>query len=489
MRFNWLLRYPIVGLCWMLLGFSLSLTAQTAQDLVAFKQNGLWGLLNEKGQVVHEAKYEGLSKSPNGSFIAWIPSVHPDSADIMGLIGKDGQVLLPFEYRGCSQLLHTPRMMYYLPHPEDTVLLLKRGQYWGMFSTSGKELLPCEYDWFYEIGSFFFSWSDFGANPTQTNRLIYQKGSKQGFVDRKGKLITTPEFDLLHYSTFHHHCKRFPVDMDKIPFRCSIAKKGEFGFVDTMGKTVLPFEYDTIYIQTVLKTPTHSEYEYPEIGLYYVVQKSGRFSLLDYSLQPLTEQIWDAATSVHHTGAIEGYINGSLTVQKIRKENFHRIFLFQENGLFPSWPYHNDENLLVNSCIIQMDSLPYKLQEAYGHGLVAIYNGEKAKYGFYNSQRKVEVSDCIYDAVRIEDKRRPFYYYYEEEAKSAALLNDIGVVVRQGDKYGLLLSDGKGIPCQYDDIGLIYPNVALVRQGKHWYLADLTGRLLNPSLQIDEVAR
>jgi hypothetical protein len=440
MRFNWLVRYPIVGLCWLVFGLWsnwVPLAAQTDQDLVAFKRNGLWGLLNASGQVVQEPQYESFDKLSNGSRIAFLPPVHPDSAALLGLIGRDGKLLLPCVYNDYLHLVAS-KSLESLFNVKDTLLLLRRGQFIGIYTLTGKELQPCQFDEiFVPKPSHEYRRDNVPLiEPTNYNSLIYRKGKKEGFVGSKGQLMTPPIYESLEF-IFHNH---------------AIAKMGKFGLIDSVGKVALPFEYDTIYVRQVFKSPTQQDSDLPANSFHYVVKKGGRYGLVNLAAKPTTELVWDAAPNVHFDGTIEGYINGKPILIMNGKEYPNRRIQPIDNGmrLFETAPKHR----LFST--VKRDFLPidgninyirFKLSDT-----LMVVGDQNKRYGLMNTKGQI---------------RQPFQWTNIEPFELRKMIDikdkESFYVISQDEKQGLLSSSGKVIfDCQEQQA--VYPNFAIQRR-------------------------
>ncbi|MCD6068003.1 MAG: repeat-containing protein [Bacteroidetes bacterium] len=108
--------------------------------LLAVKQNGKYGLIDLKGNIIHSFEYEFLSRSLLTSY--WNDTIGAHVAvrnGKTGFIGSDLQTLVPFEYDGISGMNFNDRLMY-------REFALKKGKQWHLYRYADKFLSPYGYD-------------------------------------------------------------------------------------------------------------------------------------------------------------------------------------------------------------------------------------------------------------------------------------------------------------------------------------------------------
>jgi hypothetical protein len=403
---------------------------------------------------------------------------------------------------------------------------------------------------------------DHNVESIYPNGVVFERQGKFGYIDYRGQVVIAPTLTAMEYDPIQtcfnamRGNQSLQIDttgfvigsgisplvkaklvQDTLPNGLRIVydhQQAVYGVVAPDGQVRIPFEYSKIvsrddqYLELiqndlfgladtmaniVMKAQWHEIVQVDWAKNRVIVGFSGNYGIVTRDGKPVSLRIydylsaWNNGCSQAKLGNNIGFIDQDgkvLTPIEYTEAEDYACSCCPES-LFTRMKKGNQTALAINGRI-EMAAQPYEIQEAFGNGLVALFDAEKAKYGFYNWRLKKQVSNFIYDEVRVEEKgnssiasdwmtpsSNPDLPYEEDtpidQSTSPELplfrVSDIGAVVRQGDKYGLLLSDGKGIPCQYDDVDVLNPNLAAVRQGKYWYVADFTGRLINPSLAID----
>ena len=100
----------------------------------------------------------------------------------------------------------------------DGLALVKKDYKRGFIDTTGKLVIPCEWDY-----AFFFS----------EGLADVEKDGKEGVIDTTGKLVIPCEWN--DASSLSEGLAR-------------VKKDGKYGFIDTTGKLIIPceYEYDSI---------------------------------------------------------------------------------------------------------------------------------------------------------------------------------------------------------------------------------------------------
>ncbi len=162
---------------------------------------------------------------------------------------------------------------YAVPFSEGLTRVKKDGK-WGFIDTTGKVVIPCQYD--------DASWS-FSEGLT-----CVEKDGKYGFIDTTGKVVIPCQYDDASWS-FSEGLAR-------------VKKDGKWRYIDTTGKEVIPCQYDNGYsfnkgfvvvvkdmkfgfIDLTGKEVIPCEYDCVEYGEgYFTLIKDGYLTILDKDL-------------------------------------------------------------------------------------------------------------------------------------------------------------------------------------------------------------
>lgn len=164
--------------------------------LRAFRHEGKWGYIDEKGVERIKAVYEFAEPFHGGQ-----AQVGMDGH--AGTINKMGRVVVPLE---CDDVLD----------PSDGISTVERGDKAGAVDRTGNVVVPLMYQ---EVGEF-------------SGGLAYaKKDGRYGFVDLAGNEVIPARFDAAN--TFRNGV-------------AVVGEQGRFGVIDARGNVVVPFDYDWV---------------------------------------------------------------------------------------------------------------------------------------------------------------------------------------------------------------------------------------------------
>lgn len=136
-------------------------TSSFAAGLKPMYKNDKWGFKNESGQLVVEAKYDGVG-SPKGGFTPVL------KGDKWGFINSDGKEVVAPIYDGVSNF-------------RDGIAPVVKGGIWGMINTSGVEVVQFKYQELY-----YFD------NQGNANAKF---GGKWGKINKQGSIVAPFLYD------------------------------------------------------------------------------------------------------------------------------------------------------------------------------------------------------------------------------------------------------------------------------------------------------
>lgn len=233
---------------------------------------GNWGYVGMDGNVVVPFRYRFLTLCDNGVYVA---GCEEDGETKFGLLDKDGQPFLPFEYDYISENQSCGLMAFE-----------KEGSC-GFLSLDGKVAIGAKYDRVEDFSSF-------------SGYAIVEENEKYGLIDCNGQEVVPPGYEYCfpaYYSEEERNKKDpiyffsneieeiviynvaagffFPEKYDQVGDALYGAEGlimaqqsgGKWGILDSGGNTVIDFKYDTLWY--------FNEHGQTEAGL------KGRYGILD----------------------------------------------------------------------------------------------------------------------------------------------------------------------------------------------------------------
>ncbi len=447
-----------------------SLKKLSAQ-VIAFEENGKWGILNPKGEVVRTADLDSIGFILNNLYYA-------SKEGKCGLIDAKNQPVLPMEYEKLE------------PFYEHMALIKRNGSF-GYTNLAGRVTVPLMYEWgdifqngqaIVKTSAGYFIVDKVNKRVTQQNYKWLVKTPGKGyyaayrdgkylFLDLLGKETIPPTYALViatdddafvrvqdstkkwHYFDVTKLAPSFEGQFEeasKFQYGYAFVKKnGAWGIIDQKGKELTPFRY------------TSARYLNSKSSLYFLVEENQQKGLLaatgatilpsEYALISVTE---DNLFKVKKDGKY-GVLNSQ--GQETSKNKYDVLSNLEENPTLPEWP-----------------------------AIIA----RKKKYGLL-AQNQTEIVELEYqDMAYLGDN----FYVFEKEGKKGILAANGKVVVlpymeevrpqsekhfafKKEGKWGYVFNTGKVmINPQYEEAGDFHQNLALVKLDGKWGVINKQGR-------------
>ena len=216
-----------------------------------------------------------------------------------GYVDTSGKVMIPFEYDGVGSF------------NEGLAAVEKDGKY-GYIDTSGKVIVTFEYDGAENFSEGFAAvekddmWGFIDAIGNVITLLEYDKvwsfnegraavwkGRKLGFISASGKVVIPLEYDFFSTTDEEWNSKIFNEGL------VGVAKDGKMGYIDTDGNVAVPFIYD--------RTSSFSEYIISNFSEGYAwVQKDGLWGVIANTTVAEIENLGDYPTVAEYIAGLEG---------------------------------------------------------------------------------------------------------------------------------------------------------------------------------------
>ena len=301
---------------------------------------------------------------------------------------------------------------------EEELLTAFDGATGVIIDTTGKKVVPCQYDYDY-VGGF------------SEGLARVEKDEKYGYIDTTGTEVIP--------------CQYYYAASFSEGFAC-VKKGGKYGYIDTTGTEVVPCQYDDVKV--------FSE------GL-ACVEMDEKWGYVDTTgTEVIPCQYYDAASFSEGLAAVEkekgGYwVYVDTTGTEVIPCHYYGVWSFSE-GLAR---VVKDGNLgYIDTKGTEVIPCQYYDAGSFSEGLARVE--KDGKYGYIDITGK-KVIPCQYDNV----------WGFSE---------GLACVEKDG-KYGYIDITGKKvIPCQYDDVNVFSEGLARVeKDGKYGYI-DTMGKVVIP---------
>ena len=365
---------------------------------------------------------------------------------------------------------------------QDGVALVILNNKCGLVDKTGKEIVPCIYDSVgYEEHDIYYFTEDMipissGGTFVADLGIPYYEGSKYGFLDKTGKEVITPKYDLVgHFSDgmaqvmlgdgetgkwgfIDKTCREivppgsYDFIQDFIDGMAAVSLNGKSGFIDKSGREVVLFQYD--YAESFSD------------GFACVMVNVGgtdKWGAIDKSGREIVPCKYDVPVYLHNNMVVVN-LNGKCGVidnngKEVVPIKYDSIDIFSD-GLIPvsfdgKWGFiDRNGNEVV--------SIKYDLVGYWSEGLTPVnLNG---KWGFIDNNGS-EIVSSRYDFVES--------------------FSDGIAAVSLNEKYGFIDLTGKEVvPPKYDFVQSFSDGIGLVRIGDwdagKWGFVDKTGKEIVP---------
>ncbi|HMG88658.1 MAG TPA: WG repeat-containing protein [Chryseolinea sp.] len=172
-------------------------------NVTGYKDGGVWGLINLENQLITKAIYEDVAAS-DGSLIIARKKSTLSLRTVTGCLSTSGKEVIPFQYDGINiSFMHA-------------IVFTKIGnQYkYGLIDLDNKTLIPQQFKSIYSIGSLRYAVENFdnkmalftetgkqvtsfsidSISPFKKNYAIIYQNARQGLIDRDGQIKAEPTF-------------------------------------------------------------------------------------------------------------------------------------------------------------------------------------------------------------------------------------------------------------------------------------------------------
>lgn len=189
-------------------------------ELAAIVGNGNhFGVINKENKVIIPFKYDYIKRLDRERFLIGHRAEYFGEYDF-GVISNENQIIIKPEFAYIS----TEKGFYKVTQKEDSILgkneigdLRSIRTKYGLFDHNGNEVIPCIYD--------YLSWPE-------DSLLILSKGDNQALFHLNGKQLT--DFKYMVIDNYHEGLSK-------------VREGAKFGYINKEGEVIIPIQFDMCY--------------------------------------------------------------------------------------------------------------------------------------------------------------------------------------------------------------------------------------------------
>lgn len=413
--------------------------------------NEKWGVINEKGDIVIEPKFDEMITIPNTNKDIFIcmENVNYDenTYNVKVLNSKNKEVFTEYDLVEAIENIDNSNNMWY----EENVLKVRKGELYGLIDLSGKEILKPKYQ---EINSL----------KGTKNSLIIKQNDKLGLSDNKGNVIIEPEYKEIKSIQENYQNGYIVVDQDN-----------KYGIIDFTSQVIIETRYEDI------KQITGNHM--------YVIKQDGKWKLINSKKETLIEDVNEVTQILEDKIVIKkdnkyGVLQAS-GEEKIKPEYeelsnvFNDYYLAKKSGKYGIINSANEPILPFQySKITYKKDAEFVVAEKENVAMGEIYNNkfEKKLDGIVSNIN----AEKGYIRVYVGNEYKYYNLNFDEKTAVECLQNNNLLLSKKDGRYGYINRDGNiVIDYIYEDAQELneYGYAAVKKDGK-WGAIDKTGAVV-----------
>ncbi len=413
--------------------------------------NEKWGVINEKGDIVIEPKFDEMITIPNKNKDIFIcmENVNYDenTYNVKVLNSKNKEVFTEYDLVEAIENIDNSNNMWY----EENVLKVRKGELYGLIDLSGKEILKPKYQ---EINSL----------KGTKNSLIIKQNDKLGLSDNKGNVIIEPEYKEIKSIQENYQNGYIVVDQDN-----------KYGIIDFTSQVIIDASYEDI------KQITGNHM--------YVIKQDGKWKLINSKKETLIEDVNEVTQILEDKIVIKkdnkyGVLQAS-GEEKIKPEYeelsnvFNDYYLAKKSGKYGIINSANEPILPFQySKITYKKDAEFVVAEKENVAMGEIYNNkfEKKLDGIVSNIN----AEKGYIRVYVGNEYKYYNLNFDEKTAVECLQNNNLLLSKKDGRYGYINRDGNiVIDYIYEDAQELneYGYAAVKKDGK-WGAIDKTGAVV-----------
>lgn len=388
----------------------MSLTNKPGNILV--KKEGLCGVLNSKGEEIIPIKYDSITgddfclEAYGYALSGYIVAVKTDTGIMYGYIDYNGNEILKTQYETINRVLE-------YENKDDIYLVVRNNGKRGVFK-NGKQIIDFNYQ--------TINYSD------KSNVFIVEKSGKYGFYTNKGNEILEPKYT------------KYAIAGNYI----SVQKDGENKLFDLNGNLI-----NTDTYSSMIEVENSSYFiAVKENGYYSVIskefQREGNYTFINYAF----DDLFIVTTEEGKTGILDAWEGVKI------EPTYHSILNVEGTKILEARNDETGDVDIYNSKLEKVSTINGGIVEKLDNNYVVVYSNSQMQY--FDKEGKVVKNTEVYPNNEI--------YSIQDEA------GKWGFCDRQGNIV---------VPCEYDIVSELneYGFSAIKKDGK-WGVVNSKGEIV-----------
>lgn len=425
------------------------------KKVLRYKKDGLYGLINFKGEILTEPIYEKVTSLKNkpGNIL-----VKKDGE--CGVLNSDGDIIIPIKYdtvvgdEYCQEKYGYTLTGYIVSLKTDTGII------YGYIDYMGNEMLKPEYETITRVLEY---------DDTDDIYIIVRNQGKKG-VFKNGKQIIDFNYQAINYS-----------DKSNI---FVVEKAGKYGFFNQKGDEILEPKYT----------------KYDIAGNYISVQENENNMLYDLNGNLINKDTYLSMIEVENSSYFiaeneEGYYNIISKDYQTTEKYTYITYAFDDNFIFINEENKSGVLNIFKGTVIEPNYTSILNME--GTKLIEARNDETGDVDIYNYELKkistisggiVEKVNENYIVIYSESEMMYFDNNGEIVENTEVFPDNKLYTIKQNDKWGYIDKEGKIIvQCQYDIVTELneYGFAGIKQEGK-WGVINENGEIvIEPTYELE----
>lgn len=386
-------------------------TAISATTYFPVYDNNKWGVIDNNGNIIVDAKYDEMLVIPNNKKAVFICTynINDETGEYKtkAINQKDEEILKGYDQIEAIDNYDSKQNIWF----ESSALRVQKNGKYGLIDLDGKTLLDCEYDNIYSLKSI-------------SENYIIEKNSKLGLVNSKGQIVINTEYSKIETLKEGYKDAYLVANED-----------GLYGVVSILGTKILENNYEEIkYLSSseyysvkengvwelvnnkgmVLQTSEGEEYIFAK-GENVIVKKDNKYGIEKISGEsviPLEYEELSYAFSIYYIAKKDGKFGIiNLNNEIVKGYEYENMYVVEEGSFIVADKTETETVVLDNSLTEKLSGVISEINTQ--KGFIKIYTNGEYKYFNFKFEEK-QVSDLLTQNTLYLSKKNDKYGFVDK---------------------------------------------------------------------------